>query len=216
MHANTKNSLTGCLLETEDLSEDGNARRSLLGRVTDRFRAAFDTSARKTPQHQLKTLATTLPDGARSSIPPAPTNDPFYNKIMGGALAIVLERPEVVEKVWGVRGKENQYRFFRTVYDPQTRESVMRRLLNGFKSLFCGESSLAQQDWIKILNVANQLSTDKVIPASLFNKMIRLYQYQVQGKHTHDNIVAVHDMCLDETVNKKNDQEILGLGKILW
>lgn len=140
-----------------------------------------------------------------------PPNDPFYKKIMNGALAIVLERPEIIAKIWGVDGKENQYAFFRSVYDPQSRQSVMRRLLNGFKSLFCGENTLGQQEWIKVLNVANQLSTDKVIPATLFNKMIKLYQYQVQGKKTPDNVAAIKDVCLNE-----EDDSAIGLGKLLW
>lgn len=196
------------LIEMDELSEEG-PRQSLIGRMTDRFKAAFDSRKRTMPHPS--TVATTVPDDGRTSIPSPTPNDPFFKKIMNGALAIVLERPEIIAKIWGIDGKENQYAFFRSVYDPQSRQSVMRRLLNGFKSLFCGENTLGQQEWIKVLNVANQLSTDKVIPSTLFNKMIKLYQYQVQGKKTPDNVAAIKDVCL----NEENDSAI-GLGELLW
>lgn len=184
------------------------SRQSLIGRVTDRFRAAFDSRRKTLPRPS--SVATTVPDDGRTSIPLPPTNDPFYKKIMNGALAIVLERPEITEKIWGVKGRENQYMFFRMIYDPQTRQSVMKRLLNGFKRLFCGENTLGQSEWIKVLNVANQLSTDKILPATLLNKMVKLYQYQVQGKKTPENVAAIHDVCLDE----QNQQP--SLGELIW
>ncbi len=207
--------LTGILETLDEQGSDGimmseeQQRQSLVGRMTDKFRAAFDSRRRTQPSPT--STATTIPDGSRSSIPAPPPNDPFYKKIMSGALAIVLERPEITEKIWGVRGKENQYNFFRTVYDPSSRQTVLRRLLNGFKGLFCGETTLGAQDWIKVLNVANQLSTDKVVPASLMTKLIKLYQYQVQGKKTQDNVAAIQDFCLNE-----EDESKLGLGSLLW
>jgi len=192
---------------TETLAEDLMAEESMLGRMTGRIKAAYDSRVKTKPDP--KSTATTLPKmDDRSSIPPPPANDQFYKKIMGGALAIVLERPEITEKIWGVRGKERQYAFFRMIYDPATRASVMKRLLNGFKSVFCGENTLNQNEWIKVLNVANQLSSDKVIPVSLMNKMVKLYQYQVQGKKTPENIDAIHDVCLNE--------DTVALGKLLW
>lgn len=184
------------------------ARQSLVGRITDRFRAALNSRRKTLPSPG--SVATTIPDDARTSIPAPPANDPFYKKIMNGALAIVLERPEIIDKVWGVKGKENQYAFFRMIYDTQTRQTAMRRLLNGFKHLFCGENSLDRSEWIKVLNVANQLATDKIIPATLMNKMVKLYQYQVQGKKTPENVAAIHDVCLDE------QRHAINLGELIW
>lgn len=199
----------GGAVENLFLAED-QQRQSVIGRVTDRFRAAFGSGKRGLSTGG--TMATTIPDGSRPSIPAPPPNDPFYKKIMGGALAIVFERPEIIEKIWGVRGKENQYAFFRTIYNPETRAQLMKRLLNGFKNLFCGENLLDHSEWIKILNVANQLSNDKVIPATLMNKMVKLYQYQVQGKKTPENVAAIHDVCLDET----SKQHKISLSNLLW
>lgn len=210
MHQTKKTSgIASALWASEETELDEDQQRSLVGRMTDRVKAAFD-SRRRTPPDDTTSTATTVPDDARTSIP-SPPSDPFYKKIMNGALAIVLERPEIIERIWGVRGKENQYNFFRSAYDPTSRQAVLRRLLNGFKGLFCGETALGTQDWIKVLNVANQLSTDKIVPATLMTKLIQLYQYQIQGKKTQANIAAIHDVCLNE-----EEQKMPSLGNLLW
>lgn len=121
-----------------------------------------------------------------------------HRQAMNGVIAVVLERPEIIKRVWGISDPAQQKQLFVGAYDPATRQQSIARILRGFRSLFCGESILQSGEWIKVLNIADQLSRDGLINGSVVDSLSKLYKFHIKGQSTPEIQQSIQRYCVSE------------------
>lgn len=126
------------------------------------------------------------------------TDSIAHRQAMSGVIAVVLERPEIIKRVWGISDPAQQKQLFVGAYDPTTRQQSIARILRGFRSLFCGESNLQASEWIKVLNIADQLSRDGLINSSVVDNLSKLYKFHINGQSTPEIQQSIQRYCVSE------------------